>query len=287
MPRPLSRAELFDQLVVERANRDASEHDKLGHGLHEKSDRRLAEILAPQEGDICLDVATASGNLAIALAKRVGPEGKVLAIDLAEGMLDFATRKARAHKVRNVEFIRMDAQHLEFEDNTFDVVVCGLAVFYFPDIEGALQEMRRVLKPGGKFGVSSADPENAFSPLSEPYMAGLRKASDKLGLNPPAYSDVAALTRRKDTLAGLIKQAGFERVEVNEENVPVRFNSFEDWWAYGRGSTWGEILLEQMIEDQRVDFQRAHRAEVEKLFGEEGVKTATPVLFGVAYKPKG
>jgi SAM-dependent methyltransferase len=179
----------------------------------------------------------------------------------------------------------MDAQKLEFEDDTFDVVTCGLALFYFPDIEGALKEMWRVLKPGGRLGVSSADPENAFSPLSEPYMAGLRKASEKLNLDPPAYSELAALTRRKDTLEGLIKQAGFQGVEVREEDIPVRFNSFEDWWAYGRGSTWGELLLEQMTEEQREDFQSKHQSEVEKLFGDEGVKTATPVLFGVAEKP--
>jgi ubiquinone/menaquinone biosynthesis C-methylase UbiE/3-isopropylmalate dehydratase small subunit len=286
MPRPLSRAELFDQLVVERASRDASEHDKLGHGLHEKADRRLADILSPKEGDVCLDVATASGNLAIAMGQRVGPSGKVLAIDLAEGMLEFAQRKARAHKARNVEFVRMDAQNLEFEDNTFDVVACGLALFYFPDIEGALQEMWRVLKPGGKLGVSSADAENAFSPLSEPYMAGLRKTSERLNLDPPAYSELAALTRRKDGLQDLIKKAGFEHVEISEEDIPVRFNSFEDWWTYGRGSTWGEILLDQMTQEQRSEFQLAHNEEVGKLFGDEGVKTATPVLFAIAEKPK-
>lgn len=286
MPKPLSRAELFDQLVVERANREVEEHDKLGHGLHEKADRRLSDIIEPQEGDICLDVATASGNLAIAMSKRVGPEGKVLAIDLAQGMIEFATRKARAHKIKNIEFIRMDAQKLEFEDSSFDVVACGLALFYFPDIEGALKEMWRVLKPGGRLGVSSADAENAFSPLSEPYMARLRKASEQHAINPPAYSDLSVLTRRKDTLQGLIKQIGFKRVEVHEEDIPVRFTSFEDWWAYGRGSTWGEILLDQMTEEQRNEFQRSHREEVEKLFGSEGVKTATPVLFAVALKPR-
>ena len=220
------------------------------------------------------------------MGQRVGPSGKVLAIDLAEGMLEFAQRKARAHKARNIEFVRMDAQNLEFEDNTFDVVACGLALFYFPDIEGALQEMWRVLKPGGKLGVSSADAENAFSPLSEPYMAGLRKTSERLNLDPPAYSELAALTRRKDTLQELIKKAGFEGVQMHEEDIPVRFNSFEDWWTYGRGSTWGEILLDQMTEEQRADFQASHNEEVGKLFGDEGVKTATPVLFATAVKPK-
>src|SRR5687768_2713650 len=109
-PRPLGSAELFDQMVVERASHKAQDHDKLGHGLHERTDRRLVDILAPAPGSMCLDVATATGTLAIALASRVGPDGKVVAVDLAEGMLEFSRRKARAFKLKNIEFKKMNAQ---------------------------------------------------------------------------------------------------------------------------------------------------------------------------------
>ena len=163
-PRPFSRAELFDQMVVERANRAVEAARLLGHGLPEKTDKRLTDLLAPQPGWTCLDIATASGTLAIALADRVGKEGKVVAIDLSTACLEFAERKARAHKIRNIEFKQMNAQHLEFEDNTFDLVVCSLAIFYFPDIPGALNEMIRVLKPGGRLALSSADPGTVFTP---------------------------------------------------------------------------------------------------------------------------
>lgn len=285
-PRSLSRAEMFDQMVVERANRAAAEHDKLGHGLHEKADRCLADMLAPAPGARCLDIATATGTLAVALADRVGNDGKVVAIDLAQGMLDFAERKARALKLKNIVFKQMDAQRLDFKDNTFDVVGCSLAIFYFPDIQGALKEMLRVLKPGGELGITSADAGNAFSPLSEPYMDHLHKAAVELNIDQPEYSEVSALTRQKDGLQKLIEEAGFTQVEVKQEEVPVRFTTFDDWWACGRGSTWGDLLLERMPEAQRAEFMQSHELETKPLFEDEGVKTATPLLFALAKKPE-
>ena len=283
-PKPLARAEIFDQMVVERANRDVEEHDKLGHGLHEKTDRRLSDILAPAPGSLCLDVATASGSLALALASRVGNEGKVIGIDLAQRMLDFAERKARAHKVKNIEFKQMNAQQLEFEDNTFDVVACSLAIFYFPDIEGALQEMKRVLKPGGTLGIATADPHNAFMPLSEPYMARLHRTTDELDIHPPEYSELSTQTRKKDGLKRLINEAGFADVDVREESIPVHFTAPEDWWNYGRGSTWGDLVLDEMPPDARENFKKVHLDEVKKFFSKDGVKTATPVIFATAKK---
>jgi aconitate hydratase len=285
-PRPLARAELFDKMVVERAERSAAEHDKLGHGLHEKTDRRLADLVGAKPGQTCLDIATATGTLAIPLASYVGSEGKVVAIDLAQGMLDFAARKARAHKVRNIEFKKMDAQHLELEDNSFDIVVCSLAIFYFPDIPGALQEMMRVLKPGGTLGISTADAANAFSPLSPTYIARLNKTADELDIHPPSYSDDSTLTRQKAGLESLLKEAGFADVEVREEQIPVHFSSFEDWWNYGRGSTWGDLVLDAMTEGDRSDFKKKHADEIKKHFSKDGVKTATPVLFAIAHKPE-
>ncbi|HKP55007.1 MAG TPA: class I SAM-dependent methyltransferase [Chloroflexia bacterium] len=271
--------------MVETYNREAQGFDEFGHGLSEKSDRRLADIVEPKAGDICLDLATGTGNGALALSGRVGHNGKVYGIDLAEGMLEFAERKARARKVKNVEFKKMDAMHLEFEDDVFDIVTCGLALFYFPDILGALQEMRRVLKPGGTLGISTADPETAFSPLSKPYMESIRKAADVLQIDAPAYPEIAALTRTKDGLEKLLKEAGFTDIKVREEQIPVHFTALDDWWSHGRGSTWGDLILDSMEEEKRDEFKDTHLSDVKRFFKRDGVKTATPVIFATATSP--
>ncbi len=284
-PRPLSRAELFDQMVVEHAARKVEEHDKLGHGLHEKTDHRLVDMLDLKPDAVCLDVATASGTLAIALAQHLGPDARIVAIDLAEPMLEFAERKARARKVRNIEFRKMDAQHLEFEDNTFDFVGCSLKIFYFPDIPEALQEMYRVLKPGGTIAITSADPATAFLPLSQPYLERLRRTADELDIHPPEYSEISAQTRTEQGLRALLEEAGFTQIQVRQEDIPVSFSTPEDWWEHGRGSTWGELVLDSMAEQQREQFKKAHLEEVRQYFGPEGLKTATPVLFALARKP--
>jgi ubiquinone/menaquinone biosynthesis C-methylase UbiE/3-isopropylmalate dehydratase small subunit len=283
-PRPLGQPELFDMLVIERASDRPAEHDNLGHGLHEKTDHKLADLIAPKPGDQCLDVATATGTLAISLADKVGSRGKVVAVDLAEGMLQYSERKARAHKLKNVEFQRMDAQQLEFEDATFDVVGCSLAIFYFPDIEGALKGFLRVLKPGGTVGLSSADAHNAFSPLSEPYMASLEKTAREMDIQVPAYPEAAELTRTKKGLEQLLKQAGFTDIEIHEEKIPVRFTSPEDWWSHGRGSTWGDLVLEAMTEQARAEFKARHFQEIAHFFDGDGVKAETPILLAVARK---
>ncbi len=82
--------------------------------------------------------------MTLALADKVGPEGHVTGIDLAQAMLDYSERKARAYRLKNIEWVQMNAQELKFPDDTFDVVTCSLAIFYFPDIPGALKEMLRV-----------------------------------------------------------------------------------------------------------------------------------------------
>jgi aconitate hydratase len=286
VPRPLSRAEIFDQMVVERASRAAEEHDRLGHGLHEKVDRKMVDLSGVQPGMVCLDVATASGSLALALADRVLPTGKVVGVDLAQGMLDFATRKARSRRLRNIEWKLMNAQDLKFEANTFDVVGCSLAIFYFPDIPGALAEMMRVLKPGGKLLITTADAETAFAPLSGPYIKALGKAAEEFSRDQPSYSETSKLTRKKEGLKKLIEEAGFEDLKIVEDTIPVHFSSFSDWWQYGRGSTWGELLLDSMSPAEREKFIRTHEAEIKKHFSDDGVKTETPVLFAIAKKPE-
>lgn len=102
-----------------------------------------------------LDVATGTGDLALALAK--GGAGEVVGLDLAEPMLQAARQKVLARAERPgtvagvpVSWVTGDAMRMPFADGTFDVCTVSFGLRNMPDYDGALREMARVLRPGGR-----------------------------------------------------------------------------------------------------------------------------------------
>ena len=117
--------------------------------LHPLRDALLAAP-AFNIGARVLDVACGSGRFSVDVASAVGSAGSVTGIDISEKMVENAHDYARIHEVDNVRFTRMDAQKLDFEPNTFDVILCSLGLMYMPDVTAVLQGMRRALAPGGQ-----------------------------------------------------------------------------------------------------------------------------------------
>lgn len=111
---------------------------------------KLLEIIDPQPGEKILDVSCGTGLATLPLAELVLPDGRITGIDISEKMLDKAKSRTYEDSINNVNFFRMDAETLDFADSTFDKVVCSLGLMYFPNPDKALQEMYRVLKPGGQ-----------------------------------------------------------------------------------------------------------------------------------------
>ena len=103
-----------------------------------------------KEDSHILDVCTGTGDWAIALTKVLGESGKVIGLDFSENMLKVAQDKQQQHQLEQLEFMYGNAMELPFEDNTFDYVTIGFGLRNVPDYETVLQEMYRVVKPGGK-----------------------------------------------------------------------------------------------------------------------------------------
>jgi demethylmenaquinone methyltransferase/2-methoxy-6-polyprenyl-1,4-benzoquinol methylase len=114
-------------------------------GMHHRWRERAADLARVGPGDRALDVATGTGDLALALARRVGPEGDVVGIDFSEEMLALARRKAP-----ELRFEWGNALDLAYEDASFDAVTAGFGVRNFADLEAGLREMVRVTRPGGR-----------------------------------------------------------------------------------------------------------------------------------------
>jgi demethylmenaquinone methyltransferase/2-methoxy-6-polyprenyl-1,4-benzoquinol methylase len=114
-------------------------------GLDARWRERAADLAAVGPGDRALDVATGTGDLALALARRVAPGGEVVGSDFAQRMLDQARRKAPG-----IRFEWGNALSLPYPDDEFDAATVGFGARNFADLRRGLAEMTRVVRPGGR-----------------------------------------------------------------------------------------------------------------------------------------
>ena len=114
-------------------------------GLHHRWRARAADLAAVGAGARALDVATGTGDLAVELARRVGPAGEVVGSDFSEAMLERARDKAP-----HIAFEWGNALHLPYPDASFDAATAGFGARNFADLDRGLAEMARVVRPGGR-----------------------------------------------------------------------------------------------------------------------------------------
>ena len=174
----------------------------------------LADAAEIGQGQRVLDVGCGTGVVARAAARRVGPEGRVVGLDINPRMLAVARRVAP-----EIEWRHGDAGDLPFDDGAFDVVVSQFAAMFFPDPALALREMWRVLAPRGRLAIA------VCGPLAD--AAGYRALAEVA--EHVCSPEVQALLRSpfalgdKQRLAGLVADAGIDGASIDTR--PVRCSS--------------------------------------------------------------
>ena len=163
-----------------------------------------------------LDLASGSGEPVLSVAAAVGPQGRVTATDLLREMLQIAEENASARNIKNIDFRAADAEQLPFPGHMFDRVTCRFGIMFIPNIQKALSEMRRVLKPGGRVSFVTWGPmeENPlFSSMIKPFL----KYVDV----PPPPPDSPHVFRFSDPnkLDHLLCLAGFHEVQVTKHKI--------------------------------------------------------------------
>ncbi|HTF17139.1 MAG TPA: bifunctional demethylmenaquinone methyltransferase/2-methoxy-6-polyprenyl-1,4-benzoquinol methylase UbiE [Chryseolinea sp.] len=139
--------------VARMFNSISGRYDFLNHFLSMGIDRgwrrKAIELLRPLKPRHILDVATGTGDFAVQ-AMALNPE-KIVGVDISEGMLDVGKKKVLAKGLDKVVSLQYgDSENLPFADGSFDAITVGFGVRNFEDLRRGLQEMYRVLKPGGK-----------------------------------------------------------------------------------------------------------------------------------------
>lgn len=179
----------------------------------------LVEAARPQAGMLVLDLASGNGEPAIGLARRVAPNGRVTATDLSEGMLSALRANAAADGVTNIDTKVCDAHELPFADGSFDLVTSRFGVMFFADTPAALREIKRVMKPGGRFAFmvwGPPGPGTYFGAAALPFMRRLAVKPDPDGPGPMRFAEP-----RK--LATVLEHVGFENVEERSANLPAAY----------------------------------------------------------------
>ena len=175
--------------------------------------RCLIELADAQPGEQVLDIACGTGLVTFPLAKAVGPTGAVAATDISQAMVDIVQERAQDSGLEWVRSVRTDAEDLTmFKDNQFDLVACALGLMYFPDTLKAIEEVHRVLKPGGRavFAVWGARKHCGWAEIFPIVDARVK-------------SEVCPLFFRLgtgDVLSGEMRQAGFS--PIRDERIRTK-----------------------------------------------------------------
>jgi SAM-dependent methyltransferase len=156
-------------------------------------------------GEVVLDLGAGGGIDCFLAARRVGPAGRVIGVDMTPEMLDRARENARKSGLANVEFRLGEIEHLPVADGSVDVIISNCVINLSTDKAGVFREAFRVLRPGGRMMVSDLA-------LKRPIPPALRDSAE-------AYVACIAGAMLKDDYLGLIRRAGFRRVTVVSEKA--------------------------------------------------------------------
>jgi arsenite methyltransferase len=221
----------------------------------------LLELVPLKKGQKVLDLATGTGIIAIAAAQAVGDEGKVFGVDFSAGMLNQAQQKINELELRNVELIEADAEYIDFEGESFDIIICSTAIVYFKDIPAALKKWYCWLKKGGLLGFSSCSQESCEAPT-------IIAACAKYGI---AIANINQPTGTSESCRNLLINAGFSDIQITSRQFGF-YRSLEqarEWdggWFHPRENPLLSLPLEQ-IEKLKVEYRR----EIEERATGEGV----------------
>jgi ubiquinone/menaquinone biosynthesis C-methylase UbiE len=185
-----------DYSTVEGYNADADLG--LGCGLP-------TQFATIKKGDVVIDLGSGAGNDAFIARHETGETGKVIGIDFTPAMIERARKNAEVRGYNNVEFRQGDIEHMPVPDNTADVIVSNCVLNLVPNKEGVIQEISRVLKPGGHFSISDIVLEGDLP-------TAIKEAAEM-------YAGCVSGAIQKQVYLDLIATSGFENITVQKDKL--------------------------------------------------------------------
>jgi ubiquinone/menaquinone biosynthesis C-methylase UbiE len=188
----------------------------------------MIRMLHLKDNDIVLDVATGTGEPGLTIASIL-QNGKVTGIDLSEKMIAVAEENALKRGIKNFETVCCDISTLPFVNDTFTAITCRFGFNLFPDMNLALSEMVRVLKPGGRIVASVWN-----IPEKNPWVSvSMQTMISMLQLTPPAPGAPGIYRCSKPGLmADLFANSGLKNIQQKEAEGKLQFKNSTTYWSF-------------------------------------------------------
>jgi ubiquinone/menaquinone biosynthesis C-methylase UbiE len=189
--------------------------------------RWFCDASGARPGQLILDAACGTGLPSLALAERVHPNGRVVAIDASPVMVAAAMRIARSAGVSNIEHRPMDLAAMEFADASFDAVTCKEGLMFCADPVKGARELHRVLKPNGCFALSAWD-----EPQKNAFFMTINQALSRFIPRPAPRAGVPGPFRLAPAgeFESVLRQAGFGELTTQTAEVVFEVDSAALHW---------------------------------------------------------
>jgi ubiquinone/menaquinone biosynthesis C-methylase UbiE len=269
----------YKEWVAGVFDRSAASYDRVGPRFFTHFGRGLVEFAQMRPGSRVLDVACGKGAVLIPASEQVGVDGEVIGIDISPAMVSRLAGALERQELSNATVVVMDAEALEFPDTSFDHVLCGLALFFFPNLDTTLGECFRLLRPGGTLAVSTL--AGFETPWGDSLSRVAKRYRDRLATAPSA--DTRALGKESEVTAELLS-AGFTGVEHQTHVQQFFFRDEAEWWR-AQWSIFQRGFMERLdatdLERYKGDVLRVVATHVTS----EGIPTSIKVRYSRAKRP--
>jgi len=236
----------------------------------------LVEYARPKPGMKVLDLASGTGEPAISLAARVGPQGHVTALDLSTELLQIASERAQQRGLTNFSTQQADAHQLPFPDRSFDLVTSRFGVMFFRDCEMALREVHRVVKPGARACFL------VWGRFEQPYWSSMIGVVLKHVGGPAISPDGPDPFKfsRPGSLSSLLRQSGFNHVEEETKTLPWTWpGTAEEVWQQAQAvSTPFLPLLQRVPPEKRDEVDREVITAIQQYADGDSIKFGAAVM---------
>lgn len=224
---------------------------------------RMLDLAGVTTGSRVVDIAAGAGGQGITAARRVGPNGSVLATDLSPTILKYAAQAAQAAGLENLSTLELDGEKLhQLPVGSFDAAISRLGLIYFPNRHEALTGIQQSLRKGGRFAAVtySTAATNGFFSLPVSIMSKRAQLPQPAPGQPGPFSLADPEVLDRD-----LTKAGFHDVKVEMIDAPVRLTSAAECTRFERESFGA---LHQMLSAMTFEDQNTVWDEIESALGQ-------------------